>query len=94
MRGVKVSHMMRAPVAAWMRPASSSPSSSSTRPRSRIADFLPFLSAAATLSISPASTVCGASKSTGFAAASASSQAVSAGRIKVAMPPGALIDAA
>ena len=87
--GAKVSHNRRAPVLAWTRPAASSPAPWSAGPRSSNADFLPLLNSLATFSMASLPTSDGPMSGSIWAAWSAGFHAVSAGRISVAIPPGA-----
>ena len=93
-RGAKVSAISRAPVAPAMAPADSSPPPCKQAPRIRIAARRPDLSAAATRSTAAPETRAGVGLSRGGADPSAAFQAVSAGRIRVAIWPGGDSDAA
>jgi len=84
-RGAKVSQAIRAPVAAATRPAALSPRSFSAAPRISIMVFRPDPSAAAAWSIAAPETTAGVGFGKAGAGRSASSHAVSAGRINVAI---------
>ncbi len=86
--------MTRAPVVLAMRPACASPSSVSASPRKRMTAALPEARASAARATASGRGGAGSAVAIGSAGPSASLQAVSAGRISVAIPPGGLRAAA